>query len=373
MNIIFVVNSPDFLISHRLQICEYIKKIGYQVHLICPKDDSSNYLLDLGYQLHFLSFPRNRFSPIAEVITFFKLIYLFKKISPDLVHLITIKPYLYGGIASRIVGIRAVVSAVAGLGTIFSSNHFKYSLLRILLFPFFKIAFGHKNQSVIFQNDQDRDRLVNWGVVAKEKVVMIRGSGVDIKTCLLQPEPNDIPVVSLAARLLRDKGVEVFVEASRILQKRGLKVRFWLIGEIDKGNANSVSEEEVRMWESEGLIETFGFREDIPYLFSKSNIVTLPSYYGEGLPKVLLEAAACGRAVVTTDHPGCRDAISAGETGLLVKVKIPTSLANAIQFLIDHPDIRKRFGRAGRALVKKNFLIEKNIMQHIKTYNELLE
>lgn len=371
--IVFVVNDPDFLISHRLQVCIAAKNFGYTVHIISPFKPSVGKFSELGFSFHELDFGRNRSNPFSELRTIYLLTSIFKSIHPDLIHSITIKPYLYAGIAARFVGIKSVVSAVAGLGILFSSNHLKYRLLRLTLYPVFRFAFGHKRQRVIFQNIEDRNALVRWGVLERDKVRMIRGSGVDLTTCPVLDEPNDIPIVSFAARLLRDKGVEIFVEASRLLKLRGVNVRFWLIGKPDSGNANSVTSTQLEHWKSEGLVEFLGFRKNIPDLFSQSNIVTLPSFYGEGLPKVLIEAAACGRAVITTDHPGCRDAIEPDVTGILVPIRDAEALANSIQDLIENPDKRNAMGKAGRGLAEKEFSVQKIVEQHMDIYRELLE
>ena len=269
LNICYVVNKPDFLISHRLEVCLKAQEFGLKVHVICPNKPSFLKLEELGFTVHFVEFGRNRNNPFTELGALFQVISLFKSIKPDLVHLITIKPYLYGGIAARLAKVPAVVSAVAGLGILFSSNAIKYRLLRLGLYPLFKFAFGHKNQSVIFQNAEDRSALVNWNVVSDEQVRMIRGSGVDLDSCPYIEEPNVIPIISFAARLLKDKGVEVFVEASKITMQRGMNARFWLIGEPDLGNANSVSQAQLDAWQKAGLVELFGFRKDIPQLFQE--------------------------------------------------------------------------------------------------------
>ncbi len=370
--VIYVVNNPDFLISHRLELCLKAKNSGFIVNIICPYKPSVRKLEDLGFTVHLLEFGRDRKNPLLEVKTIFQLTKLFKTIRPDLVHLITIKPYLYGGIAAKFAKVPAVVSAVAGLGTPFSSNTYKHRFLRFGLYPLFKLAFVHHNQSVIFQNLDDRAALVAWRVVTESKVRMVRGSGVDLKCCPVVEELNGIPVVSFAARLLKDKGVEVFVEASKILKQRGVKARFWLIGEPDLGNSNSVTQDQLDAWEAKGLVELLGFRKDIPLLFSQSNIVTLPSFYGEGLPKVLIEAAACSRPVITTDHPGCRDAIVSDVTGVLVPIKNPEALADAIIELIENRDKRKSMGQAGRKLAEEVFDVNRVVEQHFDIYNELL-
>lgn len=345
---------------------------GWEVHVAGPGEYPEG-LKNTGIKFHSIALSRKGKNPFSELGTIYSLYGLFKEIKPDLVHLITIKPYLYGGVAARLACVPSVVSAVAGLGILFSSGDVKYKCLRGLLYPLFKIAFGHKNQKVIFQNKDDRNLLLNWGVLSKDKPVMIRGSGVDLDLCPYLAEPNAVPIVVFAARLLIDKGVEVFFEASRILKLRNVDVRFWLIGEPDLGNPNTVMEEKLDQWVSEGLVERWGYRTDIPNLFSQANIVTLPSFYGEGLPKVLIEAAACGRAVITTDHPGCRDAIEQGVTGTLIPIKDPLALAGAIEFLIDNPDTRKAMGAAGRELAENEYAIRHIVAAHMKTYHDLLK
>lgn len=373
MVIAYVVNNPDFLISHRLEVCLAAQAQGNQVHVICPVKSSISKLKDLGFKVHCIEFGRSSKNPITEIKVIYQLVSVFKSVKPDLVHLITIKPYLYGGIAARLAGVKAVVSAVAGLGMLFSSTELKYRLLRLGIYPLFKLAFGHKNQIVIFQNEEDRKALVNWRVVGKDQVRMIRGSGVDLTECPVVVEPEGVPIIAFAGRLLKDKGVEVFVEASRLLNERNIPARFWLIGEPDSGNANSVTQQQLTLWEKEGSVELFGFRKDIPSLFSRSNIVTLPSFYGEGLPKVLIEAAACGRPVITTDHPGCRDAIEPNKSGVLVPIKDELALADAIQYLIENRGERLKMGRAGRQLAEKEFSVEKVVDEHIRIYHFLME
>lgn len=372
--IIFIVNNPLFLVSHRLGICIEAVKLGYEVHVASSfEKDAVSILLSEGIYFHQINFTRKGKNPLLELTTIFSLVSLFRAVKPDLVHLITIKPYLYGGIAARLTGVRNIVSAVAGLGILFSSSDLKYRLLRAFLYHFYKFSFGHNNQKVIFQNIDDRNLLLDWGVVSKDKVAMIRGSGVELKLCQALSEPEGVPIISFAARLLIDKGVEVFVEASRILKSRNVLVRFWLIGEPDLGSTNTVKNKALNKWEKDGLVELFGFRQDIPCLFAQSNIVTLPSFYGEGLPKVLVEAAACGRAVITTDHPGCRDAIEPGITGVLIPIRNPIALADAIEDLIQNPVKRNKMGQAGRTLAENEFAIGKIVDAHMQIYKELLK
>ncbi len=263
-----------------------------------------------------------------------------------------------------------MVAAISGLGTVFVDRDKKRSWMRRGIGWLYRLALGHPNAKVILQNPDDRATLIGMGAAQKDKTLLIRGSGVSLATYPMRPEPEGVQIVTFAARLLEDKGVREFVEAARVLKERGVVARFWLAGSPDPGNLTSITEMELSDWSKDGFVETLGYRADIPDIFAKSNIVVLPSYR-EGLPKALVEAAACGRAVVTTDVPGCRDAIEPGATGLLVPVRDASGLADAIQFLIENPDRRKQMGASGRTLAEREFAIEKVVDAHLAIYREL--
>ncbi len=371
-SVAFVVNDPKYFISHRMGIGQRLLAQGHRVHIVapgpCPGEIAAN-----GFIYHQVSMSRKGKNPFAELATVFGLYSLFKKLKPDVVHLVTIKPYLYGGVAARLAGVPAIVSAVAGLGILFSQDSFKTLALRSILYPLYRFAFGYQRQKVIFQNRDDKALLQRFARLPEEKTVLIRGAGVDLAAYPFLPEPEGKVVISFASRLLKDKGVVEFAEASRTLRQRGIVATFWLIGTPDPGNANTVTQAQLDAWEQEGLLKCLGYRADIAELFAQSHIVALPSCYGEGLPKVLIEAAACGRAVITTDHPGCRDAIEADVTGLLIPTKDSAALADAIERLISNPEQRQQLGRAGRELAEKAFDVEKVIDEHIQVYEQLLK
>ncbi len=372
--LLFVVNVPEFFISHRLPLAVAAKEAGFDVHIASASGSGIDHIRNKGFRYHEIGFVRSGQNPLKELKTFISLVTLFKKLKPDLVHLITIKPVLYGGIAARFAGVRSVVAAVSGLGTAFGvtsiSEHVRCWFVKRL----YSAAFKHERFAVIFQNPDDCNTLLALKALDKKSTRMIRGSGVDLNDYPYLPE-SDIcaPIVVMAARLLRDKGVYEFVEAARLLRKRNINVQMLLIGSPDPGNPTSVTQETLERWRQEGEIQVLGFRNDIANLYASANIVCLPSYYGEGLPKSLVEAAACGRAVVTTDHPGCRDAITKNVTGLLVPPKNIEALADAIQRLVEDRGLRKQMGVAGRQLAKDKFTIEKIVEQHMNIYLELLE
>jgi len=311
-------------------------------------------------------------NPFEELRAMYSIWRLYRSLRPDLVHLVTIKPYLYGGWVARLAEVPGVVSAVAGLGSGFIRADWRSRLLRALLYPIYRLALGHPNQRVIVQNQDDASVLVDWGVLNSQKIRLLRGSGVDISAFTQLKEQDGVPTVCFAARLLRDKGVYDFVDAARLLHERGVQARFWLAGDADPKNPTGLTESELQALRDERTVKVLGFQKDIPALYAQSHIVCLPSFYGEGIPKALLEAAAASRVVVTTDHTGCREAIIAQVSGLLVPVKSPEKLADALQWLIEHPIERAAMGKAGRLLAEREFAIEKIVQGHLDIYRELL-
>jgi len=315
---------------------------------------------------------RGEFSFFKDLKNFLHMWKLFRTEKPDLVHLVTIKPYLYGGILSRLTGVPSVISAVSGLGTLFLHKDLKSKFFRFLLIPIYYFAFNHPNQKVIVQNKDDAEVISNLCVKNSLKIKLINGSGVKLENFNNPSEPTGIPVVCFAARLLRDKGVFEFVSAAKIIKNKGIKARFLLAGDLDLRNPSGLSKNDLKKLKEESYIEVIGFKQNIPELYANSNIICLPSYR-EGLPKSLIEAAAASRAVVTTDVPGCRDAIIPNKTGLLVPVKDPEKLAEALQWLLEHPSERIKMGRAGRKLAEKEFPIEKVVQLHLDIYKELID
>lgn len=369
--ILFVVNDPAFFLSHRLPVAFAAQEYGFDVHVASAYGSGVDKICEFGFTHHHVPFNRSGQNPVKEIKSFLKLLVLFSSVKPDLVHLVTIKPVLYGGISARFTRIRSVVAAVSGLGTVFIA---KSGLARIRLWIvslLYKVAFNHKNLVVIFQNPTDRQALLDLKALGEMQAHIIRGSGVILKDYPHFPEPDGIIVVTMASRLLRDKGVFEFVEAARILRKRRVPVLMRLIGDIDSNNITSVKLSDVDSWRKSGIVEVLGYRSDVAEQYAKSNIICLPSYR-EGLPKSLAEAAACGRAVVTTNVAGCRDAIENSITGILVPVKNAIALADAIQTLVENPAIRISMGHEGRKLAEKAFDIDIITRQHLNIYEGLL-
>jgi glycosyltransferase involved in cell wall biosynthesis len=368
--ILFVANSPAFFVSHRLPLASAALREGYEVHVATMSGQAVSQITAAGIIHHALPLTRSGSNPLNELFVFISIYKLFRRLHPELVHLVTIKPVLYGGLAARLAGIRSVVAAVTGLGYVFIARGLKASIMQVAIMNFYRIAFGKKNLCVIFQNHDDRNNFVKAGMLDGDKTILIKGSGVDLTDFSATAEPEGLPVIIMIARLLRDKGVVEYIEAARTILQRGVQAKFIVVGDVDPDNPATITEHELDQFRKEGCVEFLGFRSDIPALLATSNIVVLPSYR-EGFPKVLVEAAASGRAVVTTDVPGCRDSIEPAVSGLLVPVRDGKALADAIQRLIENSSLRQNMGREGRLLAEKEFSIEKIVQAHLDIYRML--
>lgn len=368
--LMFVVNVDWFFLSHRLPIALAAQRQGYQVHIATGLTDKLEELQRHGLVVHPLALDRSSTGLANAWRTVVQLWQVFRAVRPDVVHLVTIKPVLLGGLVARLAGVPAVVAAVSGLGFVFMARGAKAAVRRWLVGGLYRVALGHRNLKVIFQNADDLRSLAKVAHLPAAKVAMIRGSGVDLARYAHVPLPGGVPVVLLAARLLADKGVLEFVQAARLLKPRGCNARFVLVGTVDSANPTSFTDAEVSAWVHDGVVEWWGHRADMPQVLAAAHLVVLPSYR-EGLPKVLIEAAACGRAVVTTDVPGCRDAIDPGVTGVLVPMRDAVALADAMDALVNDPVRCQVMGDAGRALAETAFDIRQVVAAHLYIYQEL--
>ncbi|MBI2069098.1 MAG: glycosyltransferase family 4 protein [Elusimicrobia bacterium] len=282
------------------------------------------------------------------------------------------KPILYGSIAAWWNDLPATINMITGLGFIFSSQSAWSKIVRWALMPVLKRLFRATNSYVIFQNKQDYDELCDADVVARARAAVIRGSGVDIERFFPRPEPDGQPVVLMASRMLWSKGVGDFVEAAKLLKNRR-SLRCVLVGILDKENPDGVPEETLLEWDRQGIIEWWGERKDMDNVINNSHVVVLPTYYGEGLPKILLEAAACGRPLVATAVRGCLEIVRPEKNGFLVPPKDPPALAHAIEMLVGDPSLRALFGNQGREIVVQEFSSAKIVEETLAVYKNLLD
>ena len=327
--LLYVVNVDWFFISHRLPLAIEAINQGYEVHIATHLSNHKEQLEEAGLIVHNLPISRSSLSVFSLFSFFLKLKKIFQYLKPDIVHLVTIKPVLVGGIAARLFKVPAVVSAISGLGYIFLDQGILALIRRSIVQFLYRLALAHKNIIVIFQNEDDKKIITSY--IFFKNFSLIGGSGANINTFYYEQPSTKNLIALLPARLLKDKGILEFVEAARILKVRNVKVTFVLAGNIDYDNPSSISKKELDSWISEGIIEYWGFRDNMCKTLAQSSIVVLPSYR-EG--QILLLVSASADALDTTDVPGCRDAIINNITGILVPPKNSDLLANAIQHLI---------------------------------------
>lgn len=369
--LLFLMNDGAYFVSHRLPIAVEALRQGYQVHVAAP-GPCPDQVRAAGLTYHSVAISRSGIGPLQELRSFISILGLIRSVRPAILHAVTIKPVIYGGIAARLSGIRHFVGAIAGLGTVFIASGLSAQLRRVLAVRLYRLALGGRGTRVIFQNDDDRRTFLDAGITKPSQTVLIRGSGVALEQYAVKPEPKGPLVFVVASRLLRDKGIGEFVAAARLLRESGVKAHFRVVGAPDPGNPSSLTSVDLAEWQKQGIVEFAGYQSDIAGEFAAANVVVLPSYR-EGLPRVLLEAAACARATVTTDVPGCRDAISPDVTGILVPPRKVEPLAEAMRVLAEDGVRRRAMGVAGRLLAERSFGIEKVVSAHLELYAKLLE
>lgn len=378
--ILYIVNNAAFFVSHRLPIALAATKRGYLVALLTGQAGSRlmeikavQILKGLNVSHHRVRFTSSGINPISELIAFIKLLKKVNEIRPSLIHCISPKGIIYGGIAARILGIRYLVLSVSGMGYAFtrnnSSNWFRLSIA-IIYSLMLGFILKHPNLRVIVQNADDQRIILNLGVLDINRVILVPGSGVDLPRFIHFDIEKKLPIILLPTRMLWDKGVWEFLEAAKNLKQLMPKWRFILAGAADYKNPSSVPESLLEKLNKENIIEWLGFVENLEAYYAKASIVCLPSYR-EGMPKCLLEGAAAGCAIVTTDAIGCRDAILPNVTGFLVSVANSYELTNALRRLMVDKDLREEFGRAGRELAINKYGLEAVIRNNLSIYEDL--
>ncbi|HKZ81290.1 MAG TPA: glycosyltransferase family 4 protein [Pyrinomonadaceae bacterium] len=373
MKVILLANTDWYLYNFRLSLAEAIRAQGHEVVLVSPEGRFTGKLEAAGFRCISLPLVRRRLNPLTELVTVFRLAAIYHRERPDLVHHFTVKCVLYGSIAARLSRVRAVVNALAGLGHSYADNSLSSRMLRVVINNLCKLA--PRRSQVIFQNPDDQRTYLERGLVSPECSHLIKSSGVDVTrfTPAADSEsPKDKRHVLFASRLLWTKGVAEFVEAARLVREEMPQSVFVMAGSTDVGNPATVPAETIETWRREEDLELMGHVEDIKPLLKKSDLVVLPSYYREGVPRILVEAAACGRALIATDMPGCREVVSHGKNGLLIQPRNAAQLATAIKTLLVDHETRAEMGRQSRLLACREFTQEQVIKQTLEVYRTAL-
>lgn len=369
--LLYLVSVDWYFCSDALTLARAARDAGFDVVVATCVQDHGERIAKEGFRLVPIKLRRRTQPPWREAAAIWEIIWLYRRERPDLVHHLALKPMLYGGLAAAVTGVPAVVNALTGMGYVFVSRDWRARALRPMIRMCLRLLLDRRGSRLILQNPDDMRFLVDAGVIAPDRVRLIRGSGVNIDHFAPAPEPAGPPVAVLVARMLWDKGVGEAVEAARLLKARGSPVRIVLAGDPDPENPASIPEAQLRRWEAEGIVEWRGHVDDVAALLRQSHIAVLPSYR-EGLPKSLLEAAASARPIVASDVPGCREIARHGENGLLVPVRESASLADAIERLARDSKLRHRMGRRGREIVLECFSEVKVVGQTIALYRDIL-
>lgn len=373
--LLLLINDAAFFVSHRLPLAAAAVQAGFDVHVALPfaaESVANQPFLDAiratGARLHDLPMRRGGMGVLQEFLVVMRTGLLLWRLAPDILHCITVKPVLYGGALARLTRIPKVIFAISGLGYMFIAEGAKARLIRAIASVVYRFVLGNPRCRIIFQNQDDRDLFIARRLAPPGQTELIPGVGVDIQGFYPAPvAPPEPLIVLLPARLYQEKGVVEFVEAAKLLKAAGHRVRMVLAGYADFERPGGIAEAMLRQWCEAGWVEWWGHCVDMPNTLRRAHIVCLPSYR-EGFSKVLIEAGASGLPVVTTDVPGCRDAVRAGETALLVPPRNAAAIADALAQLLRDPAMRARLGANGRALVEQHYAVERFIAASLLLY-----
>ncbi len=368
--ILFITNVDWFFISHRLEIGLKAISEGYEVHIATGFTDCKNDLISKGFITHEIDIDRCKTNIFNSLKTFLHILMITYKIKPDIIHSITIKPVLFGGIASRFFKKINFVASISGLGYLFISRSKLNKIIRIFVKILYRFSLSRKRVKVIFQNSNDEKIITKCCNLKNEDKILIPGSGIDLDFFKPDQTTKKSDTVLFASRLLISKGILEFIKSAEALNHLGYK--FLIAGKLDIDNPDCISKKELDEYVKKGIVEYLGEIKNIRELLQKSKILVLPSFYGEGLPKILIESAACGLPVITTDHPGCRDAIIPGKTGIIVPVKDTQSIIKGIHTLFQSPVIYENMSRDARVLALKKYDVKDVVRKHLEIYDQLV-
>lgn len=367
--IVYLVAEDWYFLSHRLPMAHAARAAGYEVHVATHLNGEGARIEAEGFHLHALDWRRGSFNPLDLVNIVRQVRALYRQLQPDLVHHVALQPSIIGSLAATGMSFPRL-NALAGLGFGFTSMTPKALLLRPVLSALLRVLFKRPQAAVLVQNPDDRAAMASLAMSA-DRIFTVPGSGVDTDRLKPLPEPAGPFTAGFVGRLLDDKGVRTLVEAHDLLMLRSEAVQLLIAGDRDPANPTSIDEREIESWKTRPGLEVLGFVEDISKVWARAHVAVLPSRR-EGLPKSLLEAAACGRAIVATDVPGCREIARPGVNALLVPADDPVALADAITTLARDPQLRQHFAAAGRLLVENEFSSAQIGRQIVAVYDHLL-
>lgn len=365
--LVIATNHPRFFLNHRLGLAERARAEGYRVIGLFPDGKETLDVQAKGFETVTLPLSRKGTSPLAELNSLWSFYKQLVKIQPDIYHGFTIKPVIYGALAARLAKVPQIYGTITGLGYVFIETGWKAKLLRSLVCRLYQFSFHHKNIKIVFQNLDDQSLFLENKLIQQDKTLIIPGTGVDTKKFEPNTTNNKVPHILVATRILRHKGIGDLVEACKILYQKNLQFRLTIAGQVDPQNPASFTQQELEIWNQLPFCDCIGYQKDIVKVYAYADIVALPSFR-EGFPLGLVEAAACGKPIVATDVPGCRDIVVHGYNGFLSKVKNVTSLAAYLEKLIVSESLRKKMGRNSRALAEQKYEAQHVLGQYMSLY-----
>jgi glycosyltransferase involved in cell wall biosynthesis len=368
--LVLLVAEYGYFVSHRLALARAAVAAGYRVFVVTQVGDDRDLPDEPGVTIVPFAVRRS-FSPLRDASTVIRLIPLLRSLRPDIVHNVSIKMAILGTIAARLSGTAAIVNAYTGLGRLFGSGDAGTTLLRYIVLPSLWWIGRHRRTWSVFQNQHDLQLFLRRRLACAERARLIEGSGVDVGRFAPAPHAVGVPLVLFAGRLLRDKGIAEFADASRLLRSRGVAARFVVVGEPDAQNPGTVDHQTLENWCRESIVEWWGYRTDMPQVYRQAAIVCVPTFYNEGLPKVLLEACACARPVIASRIPGCTAVIEDGINGFLIEPRNATALADCIERLLSDAALRETMGAAARRTVETRFAQETVNRRFLELYESL--
>ena len=372
LRVVYFVTEKWYFDSHRRELALTLSQSGAEVSVGCKLGGDS--VDDEAIRYFEFPFKRTLQNPLSELLNCLRLWRKVRDLKPDIVHLVALKPIITSGIAAWLLPNIRFVQAFAGLGYLFSSEQTKAKALQLILRMILRFTLAPRNVSVLLQNQDDRAKMLELGLVRSEKIALIPGSGIDCTKYEAEEPlaPREEVIVMFAGRIIRDKGILEYIEAAKLVKKSNAGCRFQVFGQLDPDNPAALGREVMDQAVQEGSIEWYENERTLAGFYANADIVCLPSYR-EGLPKVLLEAAASGKPMIATDVPGCREICRQDQTGLLVPARNFRALAAALQGLIRNERLRKELGQNARRLVQREFSLPLIAYQTGRYYRGLLE
>tara|TARA_Y100000589_G_scaffold332181_1_gene390021 strand:- start:4210 stop:5358 length:1149 start_codon:yes stop_codon:yes gene_type:complete len=370
--IIITANTGWYIYNFRIDLIKYLNLKNYEMYIICPNDKYSEELKNMGFKVFNWNLNRKSINPLREFYSLLELIKLYSKIKPEIVHHFTLKACLYGTLSASLFRKIKIINTITGIGPLFISKNIKIKFIYLLFNRLFRLIFSNLSNTMIFQNKYDREKFLKLKLTTTNRSVLIPGSGINTEYFKPNNKKIDINEFKLLfpSRIIKEKGIIELIKACKLLWKIGLPIKLFIAGELDLGNRSVLKTKEFKKFKKLSNIFFLGHVENMRDLYREIDVVVLPSWR-EGLSRALLEAASMEKGIITTNVPGCKEIVEHNKTGLIVNIKSPIEIKNSILKLYKNNNLIKKFGKAARQKVIKNFDVHKINKLTIQEYTKL--